>query len=423
MNHPLLAPSTSLDVDGFLSSLIGAPMTLGSLHIDDLAAMEAGEIAFHLGVAPDAAERLVAAFALARHRQTSPATPRVTVATPEAVVAHIGPTLADLPHEAFVLVVVDARHRFVMTTVVSSGIRTASLVHPREFFQPAIIHHGAAAIAIHNHPSGDTTPSDDDDMVTDRLARAGDLLGIPLLDHIVIAGRGYYSYREHRRSDVLTSQVGSHSSLVRDDPLAYDEDEMKRRAVEWTDSAVATAWHPLRARWGRGAVLSHGDHVVRVILPGPMEEVARQLIAERVPRKGTPPPASLRDLVERLDAYLEGDEEIDPSTIPVVAASRPVSSFHQAVYAELRSIPRGHTVTYGVLAKRAGRPLAARAVGAAMARNPLPLLVPCHRVLAAGGMPGGFTAAGGMDVKRKLLAIEGVELTGSRRVEPRSRRC
>jgi len=82
------------------------------------------------------------------------------------------------------------------------------------------------------------------------------------------------------------------------------------------------------------------------------------------------------------------------------------SPFHRQVYEAARRIPRGATLSYGELAARAGNPRAARAVGQAMARNPFPLLVPCHRVLAAHGC-GGFSAPGGVDTKFQLLRIEG----------------
>jgi DNA repair protein RadC len=80
--------------------------------------------------------------------------------------------------------------------VASQGTLTASLVHPREVFRPALREAAAAVILVHNHPSGDPTPSQEDREITERLARAGDLLGIPVLDHVVVAERGFASLRE-----------------------------------------------------------------------------------------------------------------------------------------------------------------------------------------------------------------------------------
>lgn len=88
------------------------------------------------------------------------------------------------------------------------------------------------------------------------------------------------------------------------------------------------------------------------------------------------------------------------------------SAFHRAVWRQLLRIPPGQVRTYGQVARDLGRPGAARAVGRACAANPIPLLVPCHRVVASGGRPGGFSA--GLEWKRRLLAGEGVEMPGGR---------
>jgi DNA repair protein RadC len=80
--------------------------------------------------------------------------------------------------------------------LVSQGTLTASLVHPREVFRPALRESAAALVLVHNHPSGDPTPSREDREITERLMRAGEILGIPVLDHVVVAERGYCSLRE-----------------------------------------------------------------------------------------------------------------------------------------------------------------------------------------------------------------------------------
>jgi methylated-DNA-[protein]-cysteine S-methyltransferase len=84
-----------------------------------------------------------------------------------------------------------------------------------------------------------------------------------------------------------------------------------------------------------------------------------------------------------------------------------VPAFHRAVYAVARAIPPGETLTYGEVARRLGDPGSARAVGQALGRNPFAIIVPCHRVVAAGGATGGFSAHGGAATKRRILAIEG----------------
>ncbi len=124
-------------------------------------------------------------------------------------------------------------------------------------------------------------------------------------------------------------------------------------------------------------------------------------------QRSDPPPAAVHDVIERLQRLLRGEDveftdvELDLDGIP---------EFDQRVYAAARALPRGVTATYGELARRVGAPGAAQAVGQAMGHNRFPLVVPCHRVVAAGGGNGGFSAPGGVDTKLRLLALESVTL-------------
>ncbi len=111
------------------------------------------------------------------------------------------------------------------------------------------------------------------------------------------------------------------------------------------------------------------------------------------------------DAVGALQSYFAGTAVL-LDTLRLDESS--VSTFNASVYRALRAVPRGATVTYGELAKQVGQPGAARAVGTAMGRNPWPVIVPCHRVLAQGRKMGGFSAPGGTATKEKLLALEGV---------------
>jgi DNA repair protein RadC len=115
---------------------------------------------------------------------------------PADVFAHFHPSLRLVPHEKFIALLLDGRQRVLREHVVSQGTLTASLVHPREVFRPALREAAAAMILVHNHPSGDPTPSPEDREVTRRLVRAGDLLGVRVLDHVVVAERGYCSLKE-----------------------------------------------------------------------------------------------------------------------------------------------------------------------------------------------------------------------------------
>jgi len=116
------------------------------------------------------------------------------------------------------------------------------------------------------------------------------------------------------------------------------------------------------------------------------------------------PPSWLDDLISRLRNLACGGPE-DLRDVPIDLSDR--TRFQQRVLRQCRQILWGHTLTYGELAARAGSPGAARAVGNIMATNPLPLVVPCHRVIGAAGALVGFSAPGGIRVKRRLLRLEG----------------
>jgi methylated-DNA-[protein]-cysteine S-methyltransferase len=120
------------------------------------------------------------------------------------------------------------------------------------------------------------------------------------------------------------------------------------------------------------------------------------------------PPVTIRAAVARIQGLLSGARD-DLRDLPVDLDGVP--PFHQAVYAIARAIPVGQTLTYGELAAKLNEPGAARAVGQALGSNPVPIVIPCHRILAAAGN-GGFSAHGGVETKRCLLEIEGARLDG-----------
>lgn len=145
--------------------------------------------------------------------------------------------------------------------------------------------------------------------------------------------------------------------------------------------------------------------IVGVWLPEADEAQTRQrILAEFAAAQETTPPSAVRLVVEALIALLRGAHRgLEFAELDM----RRVSPFERRVYEATRAIPAGETRTYGDVAARLGQRGAVRAVGRALGRNPFPLIVPCHRVLAAGGRDGGFSAPGGVATKRRLLAIEG----------------
>lgn len=151
-----------------------------------------------------------------------------------------------------------------------------------------------------------------------------------------------------------------------------------------------------------------GRGLLGVQLPEPGEGATRRRLEARFPgacEQPAPPP--LQRAAGAIAALLEGAPD-DLLDLPLDDTRLP--DFDRRVYALARRIRPGETATYGELAQRLGEPGVARAVGQALGRNPYPLVVPCHRVLAAGAGLGGFSARGGLSTKLKLLAIEGARL-------------
>jgi len=152
--------------------------------------------------------------------------------------------------------------------------------------------------------------------------------------------------------------------------------------------------------------LAWGDRgIVAVQLPQPNEAQTRSRIAQRFGdlAEAAPPP-DVQRAIDGIVALLDG-EPIDFAGVALDLDA--VSDFQRRVYAIARGIPPGRTLTYGDIAKKLGDVALSREVGQALGRNPVPIIVPCHRVLAAGDKPGGFSANGGVATKLRLLAIEG----------------
>jgi methylated-DNA-[protein]-cysteine S-methyltransferase len=144
-------------------------------------------------------------------------------------------------------------------------------------------------------------------------------------------------------------------------------------------------------------------------LPTRSAEAAEGALLRRMPgaRPGTPPPP-VADAVAAVQRYFDG-EETDFSGFELDLGDQ--EPFFRQVYAAARRVGWGQTTTYGALTRELGAgPESARDVGQAMARNPVPLIIPCHRVLAAGGKIGGFSAPGGAAAKTRMLALEGVQV-------------
>ena len=159
-----------------------------------LAARPAGELLRTSGVGPAKGARLLAAFEIATRlvREDRPTMPRIT--EPEDVARFVGPRMRDLQVEEFHLLALDTRSRVLRDVLVTRGLLDSSLVHPREVFRAAIAEAAAGIILVHNHPSGDPTPSAEDRAVTRQLVAAGQLLDLPVHDHVIVAGDRFVSF-------------------------------------------------------------------------------------------------------------------------------------------------------------------------------------------------------------------------------------
>lgn len=155
---------------------------------------------------------------------------------------------------------------------------------------------------------------------------------------------------------------------------------------------------------GRCGIAWNGHGIGGVQLPEPTPAETEARLRRRSDAMPLDPPADIQRVIEDIVALLKGQQRdlmgatLDMCTVP---------PFHRQVYEIARTIRPGQIATYGEIAMRLGMPGAARAVGQTLGRNPFPIIVPCHRVLAAGGRLGGFSASGGLETKRRLLAIEG----------------
>ena len=160
--------------------------------------------------------------------------------------------------------------------------------------------------------------------------------------------------------------------------------------------------------WGEGGIVG-----VQLPEDGFDTEATQRRMARRFPQaQAALPPRAVRRAINDITESLAGERTVDLADIAL--DMRGVSDFHQRVYAIARRIPPGKTRTYGEVATELGDKGLARAVGQAMGLNPFAPVVPCHRVLAAKGKPGGFSAGGGALTKLRMLAIEGAAPNGTR---------
>ena len=168
--------------------------TRGGVH--GLVRSTAGELAHISGVGTAKAAQLLAALELGRRTLTSAPGARIQLRTARDAAAYLMPAYGSRPVEQFGIVLLDTKHRVLKTAIVASGTLNSTIVEPRDVFREALVAGAAAVVAFHNHPSGDPTPSPEDEELTRRLKAAGLLMGIDLVDHLILGDARYSSFKE-----------------------------------------------------------------------------------------------------------------------------------------------------------------------------------------------------------------------------------
>lgn len=148
------------------------------------------------GVGEAVSARVAAALELGRRMAREGPVERTRIRGPADVHDRCAPAMRDLPHEEFRVLLLNTQHAVLREVTVTRGILDGSIVHPREVFRQAIAEAAAAVLLVHNHPSGDPAPSPEDRTVTRQLLGAGELVGIPVLDHVIIGDGRWVSFVE-----------------------------------------------------------------------------------------------------------------------------------------------------------------------------------------------------------------------------------
>lgn len=146
------------------------------------------------GIGPARGARILAAFEIGRRAHAGRIEKRTKIGSPVDIVQHYLSKFGKLKREVFSVVLLDSGNRIIRDVTITQGTLNASVVHPREVFKAAVDHLAAGVVLLHNHPSGEPFPSEDDKYITSQLVEAGKMMGIPILDHIILADSQYFSF-------------------------------------------------------------------------------------------------------------------------------------------------------------------------------------------------------------------------------------
>ncbi|MDD5615028.1 MAG: DNA repair protein RadC [Candidatus Methanoperedens sp.] len=169
---------------------------LATYDIQQLSAVDISQLMKIHGIKKGKAARIAACFELARRLQSFSRDSRQKANSPEDVYRLLYPHMREKKKETFIELCLDTKNQVLRQDVISIGSLSANIVHPREVFKTALLESAAHIIVVHNHPSGDPTPSREDIEITKRLLEAGKLIGVDLLDHVIIGDGRHFSMKE-----------------------------------------------------------------------------------------------------------------------------------------------------------------------------------------------------------------------------------
>lgn len=150
------------------------------------------------GIGPAKAMQIKALFELSKRSSLAVRSGK-PITCAKDVFEHCSPSVSGLDREQFIILHLDAKNIIIKDEIISIGTLTGTIVHPREVFKTAIKENTYSVVLVHNHPSGDPSPSEDDTKMTEKLLTSGEILGIKVLDHVIIGKEGYYSFKDNEK--------------------------------------------------------------------------------------------------------------------------------------------------------------------------------------------------------------------------------
>lgn len=190
----LLALLIESGTDGITAVDLAKRLLVEHKNLKVLASKAVVEFTRMKGIGPARGARLLAAFEVGRRIEMNSEEKGVKLSSPDCVARFYLPEFRGLKREIFKAVLLDSGNKIIRDVTISQGTLNASVVHPREVFKAAVDYLAAGILLLHNHPSGEASPSEEDRKITSQLMKASEVMGIPVLDHIILAGGRYFSF-------------------------------------------------------------------------------------------------------------------------------------------------------------------------------------------------------------------------------------